>query len=91
MSTTNEQLENVRKRLAWRASRRGIKEMDIVVGGFADARLPTMTRQELITFEVLLEIPDQQLLSWVTGQEEVPQELRSPMLLDMLAFRPVTA
>ncbi len=91
MSTTNEQLENVRKRLAWRASRRGIKEMDIVVGGFASARLPTMSPQELITFEVLLEIPDQQLLSWVTGQENVPQELRSPMLLDMLAFRPVTA
>jgi antitoxin CptB len=91
MSTTNEQLENVRKRLAWRASRRGIKEMDIVVGGFADARLPTMTPQELITFEVLLEIPDQQLLSWVTGQEVVPEELRSPMLQAMLAFRPVTA
>jgi antitoxin CptB len=91
MSTSNEQLENVRKRLAWRASRRGIKEMDIVVGGFADARLPTMSPQELITFEVLLEIPDQQLLSWVTGQEDVPQELCSPMLLDMLAFRPVTA
>jgi antitoxin CptB len=85
-----EQLEKIRKRLAWRASRRGIKEMDIVVGGFADARLPTMTPQELISFEVLLEIPDQQLLSWVTGQEAVPLELRSPMLLDMLAFRPVT-
>ena len=91
MSTTEEQLQKVRKRLAWRASRRGIKEMDILVGGFADARLPTMTPQELVVFEVLLEIPDQQLLSWVTGQEVVPQEMRSAMLLDMLAFRPVTA
>ncbi len=89
MSTPEEKLETVRKRLAWRASRRGIKEMDIVVGGFADARLSTMTPQELVVFEVLLEIPDQQLLSWVTGQEDVPLELRSPMLMDMLAFRPL--
>ena len=91
MSTTDEKLQNVRKKLAWRASHRGIKEMDIIVGGFAEARLNTMTAQELIGFEVLLEFPDQQLLSWVTGQEDVPEELHSTMLMDMLAFRPVIA
>ncbi len=89
MPSSAENLENVRKRLAWRASRRGIKEMDIIVGGFADAQLPTMTPQELVTFEALLEIPDQQLLSWVTNQETVPSELRNPMLMQMIAFRPI--
>jgi antitoxin CptB len=88
MSNTREQLENTRRRLAWRASRRGIKEMDILVGGYADAKLSTMTEQELSLFESLLDIPDQQLLSWVTLQEQVPAELTSPMLLDLLAFRP---
>jgi antitoxin CptB len=88
LSLSEEKLENVRKRLAWRASRRGIKEMDILVGGFADAKLPTMSPQELIVFEALLEIPDQQLLSWVTNQESVPLEMRKPMLLELLAFRP---
>jgi antitoxin CptB len=88
LSLSEEKLENVRKRLAWRASRRGIKEMDILVGGFADANLPTMSPQELIVFEALLEIPDQQLLSWVTNQESVPLEMRKPMLLELLAFRP---
>jgi antitoxin CptB len=88
MLTDAEKLENIRKRLAWRASRRGIKEMDIVVGGYADAHLPHMTAAELITFEALLEIPDQQLLSWVTQQEEVPSHLRNPMLMAILAFRP---
>jgi antitoxin CptB len=88
MLTDTEKLDNIRKRLAWRASRRGIKEMDIIVGGFADAHLPLMSAQELVTFEALLEIPDQQLLSWVTRQEDVPPELRNPMLLRILAFRP---
>jgi antitoxin CptB len=84
----SDQLENVRKRLAWRASRRGIKEMDIVVGGFAKARLATMSAQELVVFEAMLDIPDQFLLSWITGQEDVPANMRTPLLLDMLAFRP---
>ena len=88
MQSEGDKLDNIRKRLAWRASRRGIKEMDIIVGGFADARLPAMSAKDLITFEALLEIPDQQLLSWVTRQEDVPQELRNPMLMDILAFRP---
>jgi antitoxin CptB len=90
MSTPHDKLESVRKRLAWRASRRGIKEMDLIVGGFATQNLATMTPQELVVFEGLLEIPDQQLLSWVTNQESVPKEMAHPMLLAMLAFRPTT-
>jgi antitoxin CptB len=81
-------LHNIRKRLAWRASRRGIKEMDIVVGGFADARLAAMSPQELVVFEAMLDIPDQFLLSWITGQEDVPMDMQTPLLLEMLAFRP---
>lgn len=88
MSSNAEQLENIRKRLAWRASRRGIKEMDILVGGYAEAKLAGMTPQELVHFEALLEIPDQHLLSWVTRQEDVPEAMRSPMLMEMLSFRP---
>jgi antitoxin CptB len=88
MQTEHDKLEKIRKRLGWRASRRGIKEMDIIVGGYADAHLPTMSAKDLITFEALLEIPDQQLLSWVTRQEDVPLELRNPMLMQILAFRP---
>ena len=86
----SDQLSHIRKRLAWRASRRGIREMDIVVGGFADARLASMSPQELISFEAMLDIPDQLLLSWLTGQEDVPQNMQTPLLLEMLAFRPDT-
>jgi antitoxin CptB len=84
----SEELVHIRKRLAWRASRRGIKEMDIVVGGFADARLSSMSPQELVVFEAILDIPDQFLLSWLTGQEDIPQNMQTPLLLELLAFRP---
>ena len=88
MPPADDQLESARKRLIWRASRRGIKEMDILVGGFAARELPAMSAAELRIFETLLDIPDQQLLSFVTRQETVPADLDSPMLQRLLAFRP---
>jgi antitoxin CptB len=77
-----------RKKLLWRASHRGIKEMDIIVGGFASTHLPQMNADQLEEFENLLDIPDQELLAWLTGQEQVPAARRSEMLDDMLKFRP---
>ena len=80
--------EITRKRLLWRATHRGIKEMDIIVGGFARANLDSMDEKTLAEFEILLEIPDQYLLSLATGQEEFPLDLNSALLLQMVSFRP---
>ena len=88
-----EQPENTteirRKRLQWRASRRGIKEMDLVVGGYAQAHLATMNLQELDAFEMVLDLPDTDLLAWMTGQAAVPAAVSTPMLARVLKFRPV--
>jgi antitoxin CptB len=83
-----ETLDTQRRKLAWRASRRGIKEMDLLVGGFAASELPRMAAAELKAFERLLDIPDQQLLAWATRQEPVPEKQDSAMLRALLAFRP---
>jgi antitoxin CptB len=85
---TDNSQETIRKRLLWRATHRGIKEMDLIAGGFAAARLPEMSGQELAEFADLLELPDHDLLSWATKQNEVPEHLRSPLLLDLISFRP---
>ena len=91
MADNSEQIEITRKRLLWRATHRGIKEMDIVVGGFAAERLGGMNEIELNEFERLLELPDQELLSWATKQEQVPADLGSPLLMEMMSFRPVVS
>ncbi|MBL8791478.1 MAG: succinate dehydrogenase assembly factor 2 [Rhizobiales bacterium] len=83
-------LETRRKRLLWRATRRGIKEMDIIVGGFAEANLSHLGEAELDAFERVLDIPDQDLLSYATRQSDIPVNLRSDMLDAVLAFRPAT-
>jgi antitoxin CptB len=85
---TDEQNAITRKRLAWRASHRGIKEMDLLIGGFANRRLETMGTEDLALFETILDFADQDLLAWVTGQEAVPAQNASALLQDMLNFRP---
>ncbi len=77
-----------RKRLLWRATRRGIKEMDLIVGGYAAAHLPEMDGGTLDAFEQLLEIPDTDLLAYATNQAVIPERLQSQLLTDVLAFRP---
>ena len=88
MQPAPDPLAVIRKRLSWRANHRGIKEMDLLVGGFANQRLPEMTEGELQQFGVIMDIPDQDLLSWVTAQTETPPALQSPLLFEMLKFRP---
>ena len=75
MTPSAEPIELRRKRLLWRSSHRGIKEMDLLMGGFARSRLPTMTESELSAFEALIDLPDQELLSWFTGEAAVPSNL----------------
>ena len=83
-------LEITRKRLLWRASHRGLKEMDLVMGGFATDNLKDMSEADLNQFSNLLDIPDQDLLAWLTDQETVPPSIASSMLAKILAFRPAT-
>jgi antitoxin CptB len=78
----------MRKRLLWRATHRGIKEMDLIAGGFAAARLASMSEAELREFESLMELPDQDLLSWATKQNDVPANLQSTLLQELISFRP---
>jgi antitoxin CptB len=85
VNAATETLEHRLKRLKIRAWRRGIKEMDLLIGGYADAHLAVMTPQELDDFEMLMSEHDQDLLSWATGQHEVPVELK-PTLDLLLAF-----
>ncbi|SDZ49354.1 antitoxin CptB [Jannaschia faecimaris] len=61
-----------RKRLKIRAWRRGIKEMDLILGGYADEKLSEMSDGELSLFEAMLGENDHDLYSWVTGQQEAP-------------------
>lgn len=64
MSQTVEKLAERRKRAIYRASHRGTKEMDLVLGRFAAANVEAMDERELGVFERLLTLPDPDLNNW---------------------------
>ena len=83
---SSEGLDERRRRLLFRSWHRGIKEVDLVLGGYADARIGAMSEAELDQFEAVLEIPTPDLLSWLMGEQPVPAEHNSPVMRQMLSF-----
>lgn len=73
------------KRMAMRSWRRGTKEMDLVLGPFADAHLAGLSEADLQTYDVLLEENDQDLMAWILGQSPAPPPL-VPLLARITAF-----
>ena len=80
-------LDSRRKRIIWRATHRGIREMDYVVGTFVRAHVGEASEAELTELERIIELPDQDLMAWMTGAKSVPADVDSPLLQQMLATR----
>jgi antitoxin CptB len=86
MRVEEQNLDAMRKRAIWRAEHRGMRELDLVMGGFAQARLAQMDHPDLLLFERLLDVPDQQMLDWLTGQETVPTPFQSQLMSEIMNF-----
>ena len=66
------------KKLLFKASHRGTKEMDILLGDFAGKQLESMTENDLSLFDELLDISDPELYKWLTtsNEEIIPEKFR---------------
>ncbi|EDM71692.1 TPR repeat family protein [Roseobacter sp. AzwK-3b] len=60
------------RRLHMRSIRRGIKEMDIILTRYSEARLAALGPDQLDLYDRLLWENDQDLYQWVTGQVAAP-------------------
>ena len=61
------------KRLRLRSWHRGIKEMDLILGRFADTEMVKLNAQELDEYEIMMSENDHDLYQWVTGQNAAPE------------------
>ena len=76
-----------RRRLRYRAWHRGTKEMDLVLGPFADAHVDAYGAPELDRLETLMDEEDTDLLKWVMGQEPCPPGADADLLGIIIAYR----
>ena len=71
--------EHRRKRIRFRAWHRGMKEVDLVLGPFADANLEQLDETALADFEILLNVPDQDLYDWLCERRTPPGHYRTKL------------
>jgi antitoxin CptB len=80
-------IETRRKKLLFRAQRRGFKEVDLIFGAFADAHLAGLDGGQLDRFEALLAVPDWQIYEWLTGATPVPAEHNNDVFAALRDYR----
>ncbi|QPC41642.1 succinate dehydrogenase assembly factor 2 [Kaustia mangrovi] len=85
--STKETIETRKRRIAWRAAHRGMKEMDLLLGGFVRERIGDMDAAALDELEALVALPDGTLYNWIAGREAVPAEYDTPLLAALMAVR----
>ncbi len=82
----NIELDNRRKRIIFRCHHRGMKEMDIMLGGYVEKHIAQMSDGELDELEVFLQHHDQDLFSWFIGTKPVPDEANTELFRKILHY-----
>lgn len=77
-----------RKRLLYRSTHRGMKEADVLLGGFVSAHIGTLEDNQLDRLEALLDELDVDIMDWVIGKHPVPQHHDTDVYRMILAFKP---
>ena len=83
---TGADLDVRRRKILFRAWHRGTREMDLLMGRFADAALAGMSKVELDEFERLIDAPDPDLFSWIMGEADAPADYDTPLFRRLKDF-----
>ena len=82
-------LDDRRKRLLFRCWHRGTREMDLILGRFADAEISGLSDDELTQLERLIEVPDPDLYAALTGNMLLAPEFATDLFNRIKSFRAV--
>ena len=77
------ELPLARKRLRWRA-RRGLLENDLLITRFLNRHGDRMTSDQMVSFEALLDLPENELLDLLLARQQLPSGLDVPGVREML-------
>ena len=64
-----------RRRLLFRSWHRGMREMDMLLGRFAEQHIDSFSNRELALFEAILNHVDPDIYAWLSGREPVPADI----------------
>jgi antitoxin CptB len=78
-SRSSTDLDVRRRRALFRSWHRGMREMDLVFGRFADAEIGALSDSELDDLERLLDAIDRDVFMWLTDEIAVPENFDTPV------------
>jgi antitoxin CptB len=90
MAKNNDTIEDMdirRKRLIYRSWHRGTREMDLLLGSFADQNVSQLSLAELDMYENLLQENDPDLYNWITGVEKIPANVMNDVFEKLLKHK----
>src|SRR5262252_8292651 len=79
-------LDERRRRLLYRSWHRGTREMDLIMGRFADAAVSDLTEAEITELERLSEQPEPDIYAWITNERPVPAAHDTPVFHRLRGF-----
>ena len=88
LSRTSADLDPRRRRILYRCWHRGIREMDLVLGQFAEAEIADLSEAQLDALEVIMAEEDHDLLQWVTGAEATPERHQTELFRRIASYSP---
>jgi len=77
----------LRRRLLFQSRHRGVKELDLILGPFAERYLPDFSAEQVRQFAVLLAEPDPDIYDWLVGRAPLPARLQNTVTRSLLDFR----
>lgn len=80
-------LEIRRKRLKFRAWHRGMREVDLILGSFADMYLDEFDSDQLGQFERIIDSEDPQLYGWIIGKTSPGASQNTFVMRQLLRFK----
>ena len=83
---SSEGLDERRRRLLFRAWHRGMREVDLITGRFADVHIGALSETEVKEFERLMDVPEPDLLNWVMGAAAIPASFDTALFRRLLEF-----
>ncbi len=85
--TQESEIDVRRKRLMFRSWHRGMRELDLLLGTFAEYHLADFSERQLDIYERFIEYSDPDIYRWLTDAEPPPKAADSDVFVLLKNFR----
>lgn len=78
--------DHLKKKLLYQSTHRGCKELDIILGSFAEKFLMNLESESIKQYEELLQVPDNDIYNWVIEKSIPPKRYDTKLLNSIISF-----